>query len=191
MRACDNCGRGLKGHNVPLTQSVFELGTFWTRCSHAELDWGLRICCFSSTYTWISYTRGTFFLTHTVAVCFGSTCVKTMAECQTLDRDGERRVTELTFEWQWALKSGGNPLPTVHDVITLPAGGGTVIADRGMTRHLSLLHVQIPLSMQKTIVWWFLVRTSWTGWRNFRRVYLTLTCFMFRLPILCGRFISS
>jgi hypothetical protein len=38
-----------------------------------------------------------FFFTHTVAVCFESTCVKTMAECQTLERDGER-VTELEFE---------------------------------------------------------------------------------------------
>lgn len=39
-----------------------------------------------------------------------------------------------------ALKSGGNPLPTAHDVITLPArrreGRGAVIADLGPRRLL-------------------------------------------------------
>jgi hypothetical protein len=51
----------------------------------------------SAAHTRESATREALFFTHTVAVCFESTCVKTMAECQTLERDGER-VTELEFE---------------------------------------------------------------------------------------------
>lgn len=81
---------------------------------------------FSSADTWISNTRGAFFSTQTVAVCFESACVESMAECQSLDRDGATAVTELSSSDSGALKSGGNPLPTAHDVITLTTarGGG-------------------------------------------------------------------
>ena len=46
-----------------------------------------------------------------------------------LDRDGATAVTELSSSDSGALKSGGNPLPTAHDVITLTTaseerGGG-------------------------------------------------------------------
>lgn len=61
-----------------------------------------------------------------------------MAECQSLDRDGATAVTELSSSDSGALKSGGNPLPTAHDVITLTTGGeGAVIADLGMTAPLA------------------------------------------------------
>jgi len=66
--------------------------------------------------------------------------VESMAKCQSLDRDGATAVTELSSSDSRALKSGGNPLPTAHDVITLTTargGGGAVIADLGMTAPLA------------------------------------------------------
>ena len=81
----------------------------------------------SAVQTHESATHEALFSTQTVAVCFESACVESMAECQSLDRDGATAVTELSSSDSGALKSGGNPLPTAHDVITLTTarGGGS------------------------------------------------------------------
>jgi len=105
--------------------------------------WRGRVKCsaydLSAVQTHESATHEALFSTQTVAVCFESACVESMAECQSLDRDGATAVTELSSSDSGALKSGGNPLPTAHDVITLTTarGGGAVIADLGMTAPLA------------------------------------------------------